>query len=191
MTERERRAENSPMTPEQLVLMERLQAEVTKQIIPLTENISAAIKSAQATLSVGYESYTRPTVSIPFTRHEPIRTRHTIERIIVPASNEILYDWEDHTFSRRAMGEKFNSSFEKSQDNKRQELVERLLRTRDFIQTKTLGTYFKCTDKQIGNMVAAINNRIMTELALKEKLIEGQRNSGYRINPEYSIFQKK
>lgn len=109
------------------------------------------------------------------------------------APNEIIYSWKKREFSRIVLGQEISSSFsDQKDDNKRRRLVEKLLRTQDYVRTKTLTGIFGCTTKEIGNIVAAINIRFGVELTLQNKLIDSKRGKGYRINRgAYVVYQKK
>lgn len=105
---------------------------------------------------------------------------------------ELMYDWQEKGFYRFALGQKLSSSFTDRRDNKRRQLTEKLLSARGYISTKKLMSSLRCSAKQIGNMITAVNDKVGADLTLRtEPLIDSKRGSGYRINPAYLVHQKK
>jgi hypothetical protein len=113
------------------------------------------------------------------------------ERPATQAVNELTYDWKAGEFTRSMPDTTLRSAFEGKEGNKRRRFVEKLLKTKAYIKTKTLADSLHSTEKQVGTLAAAINDKLMVDLALAEKVINSKRGSGYRINPVYMIVQKK
>lgn len=170
--------------------------QVQRAMASMTEPIRAAVAAMQPSIAMAHEAFKAHEVIVPFVPRETVRTMRLAPdqfEAFAPkkVSNELLYNWRDQELSRTAMGQKIYFSFVDKKDNKRRRLVERILRTRAYVATKTLASLLRLPEKQVGNMVAAINDMVGVDLTLPEPLIDSKRGSGYRINPFYLVYQKK
>jgi len=208
MTERERREKGLSPSPAQLAVYESIQkdaeAQMEKMAMALQPVMAAmqeparriAAMAEEMSKAIAFDYLHEPKAIIPAVLHMQSRTVRLAPdqfEALIPQkmTNELMYDWKGQELSRIAMGQKISFSFVDKKDNKRRRLVEKLMRTQKFVETKTLESLLSLPEKQVGNMVAAINDMVGVALTLSESLIDGKRGKGYRINPAYMLYQKK
>ena len=207
MTERERRARGLPPTEAQIALAESMRAKLEKEMAPVLAQVTEAGRRAAEVI--------RPTIE---TVQDMLKNERMTRELVVPAvqrrvrldedqfnllvkrtpehvapskTEELSYDRKLGEFSRITSVGVVRSAFADAKDNKRRRLIEKLLGTRAYIGTKTFASYLTCSEKQIGNLVSAVNNKLMVDLALTTRVIDSKRGSGYRIHPAYAIIQKR
>jgi hypothetical protein len=180
--------------------------DVCRSMAAMTEPIMSAVAAMQPILgSITLPEYFEPMAFVPYRnpKEEPRTMRLASDQFdalskqvtaqVTPQQtlNELMYDWNEQELFRFALGQKITSAFAGKDSNKRRQFVEKLLRTRGYVSTKTLRNILNLSEKQLGNMVAAINSKIGFELTLKEPLVISKRGKGYRINPAYTVYKKK
>lgn len=60
----------------------------------------------------------------------------------------------------------------------------------DYYPTRELSTALEKDEISLMKEIGKINNIIQTKLKIKDKILDGKRGSGYRINPKYKIILK-
>lgn len=96
-----------------------------------------------------------------------------------------VFERKTHTLFKKEQPEKC-CSFARSP--LREEIL-RVIRL-DFQKTKDLAQDLNSTEKSIRSTIDKINRKAMNDLSLAEKLIVGEENAGYRLNPLYSLIKK-
>lgn len=99
----------------------------------------------------------------------------------------LLYDAGDGSLTRVLAGK--NYSYDMTSDGKRKQLFEILFRARKYVQTDELRMELKCPSTQAVSKIAqTFNDYADNTLRLNgEKLIQGKKGSGYRLNPKIAI----
>lgn len=99
----------------------------------------------------------------------------------------LLYDAVDGSLSRVLAGK--NYSYDMTSDGKRKQMFEILFRARKYVNTKDIKVELKCPSNQAVSKIAqTFNDYADNTLRLNgEKLIQGKKGSGYRLNPKITI----
>ncbi len=99
----------------------------------------------------------------------------------------IIYDVGDGSLSHVLGGSNF--SYDMTSDGKRKQMFEILFRTRKYVNTNDLKESLGCPSTQaVAKIVQTFNAYASDMLRLNgEKLIQGRKGSGYRINPKIRV----
>lgn len=99
----------------------------------------------------------------------------------------LLFDAKDGSLTRVLAGK--NYSYDMTSDGKRKQLFEILFRARKYVKTEELKVELKCPSNQAVSKIAqTFNDYADNTLRFNgEKLIQGKKGSGYRLNPKIAI----
>lgn len=198
MTEGERRAKGMPPTPGQLAFVESMRQQAQENLAPMTsamQKIQEALRpslEAFENLRKSQEYVIPSSVLLPKpVRLEEDQVNVILERINPESYIELEYDWNHGQFTRTVPRHRLKSAFKGKEDNKRRTLAETLLQTRSFVKTATLASTLTCSEKQVSNTVAIINDRLAVDLTFpdSEPFIVNNSGKGYRINSFYRVYQ--
>ena len=177
------------------------------------ERMQAIVKDLQPAIDMALEAHKKyQQFNAPLTRevvipyHRPVeydildelRTLNVNQQEIIQNQQKILalredgidcllYDAVDGSLSRVLAGK--NYSYDMTSDGKRKQLFEILFRARKYVKTDELRTELKCPSTQAVSKIAqTFNDYADNTLRLNgEKLIQGKKGSGYRLNPKVAI----
>lgn len=177
------------------------------------ERMQSILKDLQPAINMALEAHKRyQEFSAPLTRdvvipyHRPVeydildelRDLNDNQREIIENQQKILalredgidcllYDAEDSSLSRVLAGK--NYSYDMTSDGKRKQLFEILFRAKKYVQTDEIRMELKCPSTQAVSKIAqTFNDYADNTLRLNgEKLIQGKKGSGYRLNPKIAI----
>lgn len=125
-----------------------------------------------------------------------------------PSTQQDLLDLEERLTAKKSkkpdkalivliFEQKAHTLFRKDSPDKRHSLARAPLREKilgairpEFQKTAILARDLRSTEKSIRSTIDKINEKAMKELTLKEKIILGEGNAGYRLNPLYSLSKK-
>ena len=181
--------------------------------LEMRERMQGMLKDLQPAINMALEAHKRyQEFNAPLTRdvvipyHRPVeydildelRTLNDNQQEIIQNQQKILalredgidcllYDAVDGSLSRVLAGK--NYSYDMTSDGKRKQLFEILFRARKYMQTDELRMELKCPSTQAVSKIAhTFNEYANNTLRLNgEKLIQGKRGSGYRLNPKIAI----
>lgn len=99
----------------------------------------------------------------------------------------LFYDSKEKILTR-TIGERLLTTRFKGGEAKRLNLFERLKQAKSYIKTETLRDELNCPSTEaVRKIVQGINNKVFSDLNVKDKIIEGRPGFGYRINPRVSF----
>lgn len=182
-------------------------------VFEMRERMQGMVKDLQPAINMALEAHKRyQEFNAPLTRdvvipyHRPVeydildelRDLNDNQREIIANQQKILalredgidcllYDAVDGSLSRVLAGK--NYSYDMTSDGKRKQLFEILFRARKYVNTKDLKVELKCpTSEAVSKVAQTFNVYADNTLRLNgEKLIQGKRGSGYRLNPKIVI----
>lgn len=200
------------LSPTQLPNLSAIQKSL-QPALEMRERMQDMLKNLQPAINMALEAHKRyQEFNAPLTRdvvipyHRPVeydildelRTLNDNQQEIIQNQQKILalredgidcllYDAEDGSLSRVLAGK--NYSYDMTSDGKRKQLFEILFRARKYVQTDELRMELKCPSTQAVSKIAqTFNDYADNTLRLNgEKLIQGKKGSGYRLNPKIAI----
>lgn len=104
---------------------------------------------------------------------------------------DLMYDRGTKELYRIVYDQRPTSSFKDSTDNKRLRLLEVLIDSGKPTATKKLAEYLRCSQKQVQNLVQAINAKVDDDLRIPQPLIKANRGSGYYLNKFFCVHPSK
>lgn len=117
-----------------------------------------------------------------------------VERVSATASPQnaqymdLMYERTTKELYRYVYSKRFYSSFKDTEDNKRLLLLSKLLKNAKPVATRDLAAYLGCSQKQVQNLVQAVNAKLEHDLKLPQAFIIANRGSGYYINKFYCVY---
>ncbi len=182
-------------------------------VFEMRERMQGMVKDLQPAINMAleahrqYQEFNTPLtrdVVIPYNRPveydilDELRTLNDNQQEIIQNQQKILalredgidcllYDAVDGSLSRVLAGK--NYSYDMTSDGKRKQLFEILFRARKYVKTDELRAELKCPSTQAVSKIAqTFNDYADNTLRLNgEKLIQGKKGSGYRLNPKILI----
>ncbi|MFA6897084.1 MAG: hypothetical protein WCQ96_02260 [Patescibacteria group bacterium] len=137
-----------------------------------------------------------------FIGFETIMERQNLEAVIRDAIKDVITEIQDKKINyNKKPWQKIltltdesdlclgSNKYEFRTEGKRIRIIYNLLEAKDYIKTKTLRekTGYK-TDESLRDAIKEINGKAKYRLKIKDNLIEGRAESGYRINQNYFII---
>lgn len=103
---------------------------------------------------------------------------------------DLIWNTKEKILSRAVPGITLNSSF-RGGEAKRMNLLEKLIKVRGkYVESANLREFLECpTTEAVRKIVQGINKKVVKDLDVTERLIEGRGTFGYRISPLFSIHQ--
>ncbi len=213
MTERERREKGLPPHPASVALFVSMQKDAEAKMKHMAQMLQPIISNPMITASLKHTVEVVNTFnSMQAKRGEVISVPRNYDRTVRIAPDQfveltkretkndapnvlymdLMYDRKTKELYRIVYGERLPSPFTDKEGNKRLLLLETLLKHgRSPVATRKLAEYLQCTQKQIQNIVQAINAKLEKDLQLPHPLITANKGSGYFINRFFCVHSVK